>query len=87
MWYTWHMLTQIAADAGNTALHLAAVGPEKAILKELLLRGASVHVRNIANNTPLFLAVKTGKQETAELLREAGGLLWEEETTGETLDS
>ncbi|OTB05221.1 hypothetical protein M426DRAFT_22085 [Hypoxylon sp. CI-4A] len=63
---------------GNTAVHLAAVGPDPAILKELLVRGASVHVRNRANNTPLFLAQKTGNAECVRLLREAGASLWEE---------
>lgn len=74
-----HQLAKRADYAGNTALHLAAVGAEKEILRELLLRGASVHARNRANNTPLFLAVKTRKQEFVDLLKEAGGILWEEE--------
>ncbi|KAI2609275.1 asparaginase-domain-containing protein [Hypoxylon sp. NC1633] len=70
---------QRADYMGNSAVHLAAVGPEVAILKEVLVRGASVHVRNRANNTPLFLAERTGNMEGARLLREAGALLWEEE--------
>ncbi|KAI1371547.1 asparaginase-domain-containing protein [Hypoxylon crocopeplum] len=64
---------------GNTAVHLAAVSPDVSVLKELLVRGASVHARNRANNTPLFLAERTGNAEGARLLREAGALLWEEE--------
>ncbi|ETS80301.1 hypothetical protein PFICI_07830 [Pestalotiopsis fici W106-1] len=75
-----HQLLMRADYAGNTAMHLAAVGPEVEVLKELLLRGASVHERNRANNTPLFLAAKGGKQEFVNLLREAGAALWEEET-------
>ncbi|KAK6077302.1 asparaginase [Seiridium cupressi] len=74
-----HQLLMRADYAGNTAMHLAAVGPEKEVLKELLLRGASVHERNRANNTPLFLATKCGKQEFVDLLTEAGAALWEEE--------
>ncbi|KXX72959.1 60 kDa lysophospholipase [Madurella mycetomatis] len=62
--------------AGNTALHLAAVGPEPLILRDLLMRGASVHARNRANNTPLYLAQKTGNAEGVRLLKEAGGHLW-----------
>ncbi|KAI1262188.1 L-asparaginase [Xylariaceae sp. FL1019] len=65
--------------AGNTAVHLAAVGPNKGVLRELLVRGASVHVRNRANNTPLFLAEKMGNKDCVELLREAGAALWMEE--------
>ncbi|KAI1849397.1 hypothetical protein JX265_008551 [Neoarthrinium moseri] len=74
-----HQLLKRADYAGNTAMHLAAVGPNKDILKELLLRGASVHERNRANNTPLFLAVKMGKQDFVDLLEVAGAMLWEEE--------
>lgn len=65
--------------AENTALHLAAVGPDSRVLRELLSRGASVHVRNRAGNTPLFLAEKVGNATIVELLREAGALLHPEE--------
>ncbi|KAI1326873.1 L-asparaginase [Xylariaceae sp. FL0255] len=65
--------------AGNTAVHLAAVGPDASVLRELLIRGASVHVRNRGNNTPLFLAEKMGNQACVDLLREAGATLWVEE--------
>ncbi|KAI0201140.1 L-asparaginase [Astrocystis sublimbata] len=68
--------------AGNTAVHLAAVGPEPAVLRELLVRGASVHVRNRANNTPLFLAEKMGNSGCVSLLTEAGAVLWVEEVEG-----
>ncbi|KAI1103064.1 asparaginase-domain-containing protein [Jackrogersella minutella] len=67
---------------GNTAAHLAAVGPDPDALKAVLVRGASVHARNRANNTPLFLAEGAGNAECARLLREAGALLWEEEKDG-----
>lgn len=75
-------LLQRADYMGNTAVHLAAVGPDAGVLKELLVRGASVHARNRANNTPLFLAEKIGNAECVRLLKEAGALLWEEEGTG-----
>ncbi|EJT74083.1 L-asparaginase [Gaeumannomyces tritici R3-111a-1] len=65
--------------AGNTAVHLAAVGPTAEVLRDLLMRGASVHVRNRANNTPLFLAEKMGNSGCVELLREAGAHLTEYE--------
>ncbi|KAI0021878.1 asparaginase [Xylariomycetidae sp. FL0641] len=72
-----------AADyAGNTAVHLAAEVGTREVLQEFLLRGASVHVRNRANNTPLFLAERTGNEECIALLREAGAATWREEGTG-----
>lgn len=49
------------------------------ILRELLTRGASVHARNSANNTPLFLARRTAHRECVELLEGAGGHLWIDE--------
>jgi len=72
-------LLKMADYAGNTAVHLAAVGPNLEILRELLTRGASVHARNRANNTPLYLAEKTGKEECVRLLKETGAHLWQEE--------
>ncbi|SPQ21175.1 df3ae2d4-c3e8-4aad-9c06-f953876d3e6d [Thermothielavioides terrestris] len=71
-----HQLLKRADYAGNTAVHLAAVGPEPLVLRELLTRGASVHARNRANNTPLYLAEKMGNAEAARLLKEAGAHLW-----------
>ena len=71
-----HQLLKRADYAGNTALHLAAIGPNPEILRELLERGASVHARNHANNTPLYLAEKTGNAECVRLLKEAGAHLW-----------
>lgn len=40
------------------------------------MRGASVHARNRANNTPLYLAEKMGNAECVRLLKEAGAHLW-----------
>lgn len=62
--------------AGNTAVHLASVGPNTDVLRELLTHGASVHVRNRGNNTPLFLAEKRGHAGNVKLLRDAGAHLW-----------
>lgn len=75
-----HRLLAARDYAGNTALHLAAVGPDPQILKELLLKGASVHVRNKARNTPLFLAENIGFKEHVELLKKSGAHLHAEET-------
>jgi 60kDa lysophospholipase len=77
-----HRLLTARDYAGNTALHLAAVGPDLQVLKELLLRGASVHVRNKARNTPLFLAEKIGFREHVELLEKSGAHLHAEEAEG-----
>ncbi|KAI5924654.1 asparaginase [Camillea tinctor] len=72
------MLLKRADYAGNTAVHLASVGPNPAVLEELLKRGASVHARNRADNTPLFLAERKGVAECVRLLKSAGAQLWEE---------
>lgn len=58
------------------------MGPEPKILHDLLTRGASVHARNRANNTPLYLADKVGNKEAVRLLKEAGGHLWVAERDG-----
>lgn len=63
----------------NTAVHLAAAAGTIEVLKELLKRGASVHVRNRAANTPMFLARQVGNEEAVALLREAGAHLHVEE--------
>lgn len=79
-----HQLLKKADYAGNTAVHLAAVSSAPEILRELLLRGASVHARNIANNTSLFLAEKIGNSECLKILREAGAHIWPEERSRST---
>lgn len=61
--------------AGNTALHLASVGNSEPVVRELLMRGASVHALNKAGNTPLGLAEKLGNVEIVKLLRNTGALL------------
>lgn len=58
------------------------MGPEPKILHDLLTRGASVHSRNRANNTPLYLAEKMGNREAVGLLKEAGAHLWVAERDG-----
>lgn len=73
-----HPLLKKADYAGNTALHLAAVSSAE-IVRELLERGASVHCRNWAENTPLFLARRVKNEESVKLLTEAGAHLWQDE--------
>lgn len=68
--------------AENTALHLAAVGPCIEMLRELLTRGASVHARNLAGNTPLYLATKVGNAEAVKILEETGAMLHVDEVEG-----
>ncbi|KND93506.1 60 kDa lysophospholipase [Tolypocladium ophioglossoides CBS 100239] len=72
-------LLNTADYAGNTAVHLAAVSGSPDIMLELLKRGASVHERNRADNSPLFLATLSGKEACAQLLRSAGAHLSVEE--------
>jgi len=82
-----HQLLKRCDYAGNTAVHLAAVGPRPDILRDLLMRGASVHARNRANNTPLYLAEKMGNSDIVALLKEAGAHLWEAESSAKTSDA
>jgi 60kDa lysophospholipase len=75
-----HGLLNAKDYVDNTALHLAAVGPNSQVVVELLKRGASVHVRNRACNTPLFLAEQRGATEHVRLLLETGAHLHVAET-------
>jgi lysophospholipase len=72
-------LLKQADYAGNTAVHLAAVSGSTDIMLELLRRGASVHERNRASNSPLFLATTSGRENCARLLASAGAHLSAEE--------
>ncbi|MCJ1467173.1 hypothetical protein MMC07_005796 [Pseudocyphellaria aurata] len=65
--------------SGNTPLHIAATGPSLAILRILLLKGASVHLRNKTGRTPLFLAAHAGLADHVSLLRESGAHLHADE--------
>ncbi|CCE32827.1 hypothetical protein E4U35_004537 [Claviceps purpurea] len=72
-------LLHTADYAGNTPVHLAAVSGKPDIMKELLEQGASVHERNRADNSPLFLAYLSGNESCGDLLRLAGAHLSMEE--------
>ncbi|QKX63621.1 uncharacterized protein TRUGW13939_10792 [Talaromyces rugulosus] len=61
--------------SGNTPVHIAAHSPSLEILRYFLLQGASVHLRNSAGRTPLFLAASAGLSEHVVLLRKSGAHL------------
>ncbi|KAF3174758.1 hypothetical protein TWF788_008567 [Orbilia oligospora] len=65
--------------AGRTPLHHAAIQSNSQVLRHLLSRGASVHIRNRENHTPLYLAADAGYPENVKLLREAGAHLHPDE--------
>ena len=59
--------------------HIAATSSSIAILRALLLKGASVHLRNSTGSTPLFLAANAGLKEHVSLLRQSGAHLHADE--------
>ena len=56
---------------GNTTLHLAAAR-SSAVTQQLLLAGASPHIRNPKDHTPLHQAAMNGKADAAARLLDAG---------------
>ena len=70
-------ISTVNALLTNCALsqHLAATGPNLEILQLLLLKGASVHLRNKTGRTPLFLAANAGLVGHVRLLRASGAHL------------
>ncbi|KAJ5620792.1 hypothetical protein N7510_004776 [Penicillium lagena] len=74
-----HWLLNDADYSGNTPIHLAATSPAIAILHFLLSQGGSVHLRNRAGRTPLFLAANAGLSEQVLLLRKSGAHLHSDE--------
>ncbi|KXL50413.1 MAG: hypothetical protein FE78DRAFT_129746, partial [Acidomyces sp. 'richmondensis'] len=61
--------------SGSTPIHLAATGPEVDVLRLLLQKGASVHIRNKAGRTPLFVAADVGSEAHVSLLLQSGAHL------------
>jgi lysophospholipase len=59
--------------------HIAATSSSVEVLRVLLLKGASVHLRNKAGRTPLFLAANAGLHENVSLLRQSGAHLHPDE--------
>ncbi|CAG8013110.1 unnamed protein product [Penicillium olsonii] len=74
-----HWLLNDADYSGNTPMHLAATAPSIQILHFLLSQGGSVHLRNRAGRTPLFLAANAGLSEHTLLLRKSGAHLHSDE--------
>ncbi|KAK2748520.1 hypothetical protein FQN57_000653 [Myotisia sp. PD_48] len=74
-----HWLLNDADYSGNTPLHLAATSADLGILRYFLLNGSSVHLRNHAGRTPLFLAANAGLIDHVQLLRRSGGHLHADE--------
>ncbi|KAF1848077.1 asparaginase-domain-containing protein [Cucurbitaria berberidis CBS 394.84] len=69
----------------NNPVHLAATSPNVEILRDFLAQGASVHLRNGAGNTPLFLAAAAGLQEHVRVLLDAGAHLHPNEISAANL--
>ncbi|EED17732.1 lysophospholipase, putative [Talaromyces stipitatus ATCC 10500] len=65
--------------SGNTPVHIAAQSPSLEILRYFLLQGASVHLRNSAGRTPLFLAASASLTDHVVLLRKSGAHLHADE--------
>ena len=57
---------------GWSPLHYAAIGPEPAILKLLLERGAAIDALSPNGSTPLMLAAQYGSEDNVKLLLAAG---------------
>lgn len=58
--------------------HLAAAN-NVSILHLFLSNGGSVHLRNRAGHTPLYIAASAGSEENVRLLRQSGGHLHADE--------
>jgi lysophospholipase len=65
--------------------HLAATSPNVEILQDFLAQGASVHLRNRAGNTPLFLAASAGLKDHVQTLLDAGAHLHSDEVSAARL--
>ena len=61
-----------------TPLHKAARKGHIDLVDLLIRHGADVNIRNIANRTPLDLAVDYRKYAVADLLRRSGAVVAEE---------
>ena len=59
--------------------HIASTASSLEILRLLLSHGASVHLRNNASRTPLFLAANAGLIDYVKLLKQSGAHLHAEE--------
>jgi lysophospholipase len=71
--------------ADNSSQHLAATSPNVEILRDFLAQGASIHLRNRAGNTPLFLSASAGLQDHVQTLVDAGAHLHSDEVSAAKL--
>lgn len=69
---------------GLTALHIAAVYGQVAIVDLLLSSGAARNIKNNDGETPLHLAVLNGRQNVVELLVSRGARINVKNRTGDT---
>jgi ankyrin repeat protein len=61
------------AKTGYTALHVAAATGQRALVKQLLVKGNDIHaVLQATGQTPLHLAIQAGHQECANALIQGG---------------
>ncbi|KAL1527096.1 hypothetical protein AB1Y20_015779 [Prymnesium parvum] len=68
--------------AGNTPLHVAAMGGYLGVVDTLILFKAPLSAKDACGCTPLAVALDSGHHEIAETIQEAGGKLeWDEATT------
>jgi len=66
---------------------MAATAPNLDILREFLIEGASVHLRNREGRTALFLAANAGLKDHVQLLLEAGAHLHSDELVAARLQA
>jgi ankyrin repeat protein len=59
-------------NVGNTPLHVAAIAGSVPMIEWLLSKGADVEAANTEAMTPLFEAIRNGKDEAARVLIEKG---------------
>lgn len=62
----------IQGNHGNTALHIAVVFGQEAVVRALLRRNANIDAMNIDGNTPLHLAVEWQRKAILKILIQAG---------------
>lgn len=75
----YYFVSYYAQPLNNMVQHIAAHSPNVEILRYFLLQGASVHIRNRAGRTPLFLAANAGLPDHVILLRQSGAHLHADE--------
>jgi ankyrin repeat protein len=62
----------VATEFRVTPLHFAAGSGHPQVVRTLLTVGANINAKNVANQTPLFLAVSEDRFESAHVLLESG---------------